>query len=45
MIVTTKGSIGVTARRDAVWAALHDVERLAHCVPGCRDVTRDGAGT
>ena len=45
MIVTTTASSGVTARREAVWAALHDVERLAHCVPGCRDVTRDGDGT
>lgn len=44
MIVTTKGSIGVAARRQAVWDALHDVERLAHCVPGCRQVVRDGAG-
>ncbi len=42
MIVTTEGSIGVTARREAVWAALHDVERIALCVPGCREVTRDG---
>lgn len=42
MIVATKGSIGVAAGRDAVWAALHDIERLALCVPGCRAVTRDG---
>lgn len=42
MIVTTEGTIGVRARRDAVWAALHDVERIALCVPGCRSVTRDG---
>ena len=42
MIVTTKGSIGVTARRDDVWAALHDAERIALCVPGCRRVTFDG---
>lgn len=42
MIVITSGSIGVTARREAVWAALHDVERIAVCVPGCRTVTRDG---
>ena len=42
MVVTTSGSIGVTARREAVWAALHDVERIALCVPGCRTVTRNG---
>lgn len=41
MIVTTKGRIGVAASREAVWEALHDVERIAFCVPGCRQVTRD----
>ena len=42
MIVTAKGSIGVTARREAVWTALYDIERLAFCVPGCREVIRNG---
>lgn len=42
MIVTTKGSIAVTAGREAVWAALHDAERIALCVPGCRGVAADG---
>ena len=42
MIVTTKGSIGVAASREAVWDALHDAQRIALCVPGCRKVTRDG---
>ncbi len=45
MIVRAKGSIGVTAGREAVWAALHDVERLSLCVPGCRKVARDGDGS
>ena len=42
MMVTTRGSIGVAARRDVVWAALHDAERIALCVPGCRKVMREG---
>lgn len=41
MIVTTKGSVDVAAPREAVWAALHDVERCALCVPGCRSVSRE----
>lgn len=45
MIVTTRGSIGVAARRESVWAALHDVERIAVCVPGCRKVTRQRDNT
>lgn len=45
MIVATKGSIGVTARREAVWAALHDADRLALCVPGCRKVSRRDSDT
>ncbi len=43
MIVTTRGSIAVNAEREAVWAALHDADRVALCVPGCRDVVRDSA--
>ena len=41
--MTTRGSIAVNAEREAVWAALHDADRVALCVPGCRDVVRDSA--
>lgn len=43
MFVTTRGSIAVNAGREAVWAALHDADRVALCVPGCRNVVRDTA--
>ncbi len=33
-----EGGLFIRASRDRVWAALHDVELLASCLPGCRSL-------
>ncbi|WP_045234273.1 SRPBCC family protein [Deinococcus pimensis] len=37
-----EGTHAIRAPREQVWAALNDPEVLARCVPGARDVERDG---
>lgn len=34
------GSYDITAPREAVWAALNDVEVLKACIPGCESITK-----
>lgn len=36
------GGVFLRASRAAVWAALHDVDLLASCLPGCGALWRDG---
>ena len=36
MSIRINGALFIRASRGSVWAALHDVELLAACLPGCR---------
>ncbi len=40
MSVTMSGATFVRADRKAVWAALHDVDLISACLPGCRSLSR-----
>ena len=35
-----EGEYRIGAPREAVWAALNDVEVLKGCIPGCQELTR-----
>ena len=40
MSVTVSGAAFVRADRHAVWAALHDVNVISLCIPGCLSLVR-----
>ena len=40
MSVTLSGATFVRADRQTVWAALHDVDFISACLPGCRSLSR-----
>ena len=40
MSVTVSGSAFVRADCNTVWTALHDIEVISLCLPGCRSLTR-----
>jgi len=45
MAMTMKGEVELSARREAVWAALNDPEILKSCIPGCESLERVGDDT
>lgn len=40
MSIRVQDGLFIRASRDHVWAALHDVDLLASCLPGCRSLLR-----